>query len=980
MAENGGVYARIPLVPADAIDSSDKVTCLAAWENSLYLGTSNGEILHYFRAGDSYIMASRQKSHPRKTRAVSKILLVPNASRAFVLTNMTTSVFTMPEFAPCSNMGSLRDVFDFSLDVDNLGRGADSAQVTVFSRSLIRIVTVRPESLKLVRNIDYPGVVAGVRRSSFALVASAESYDLIDLENIRKIPLFPVSQAVGEDAPKDGLTPNVVPVGHDEFLLTSGTKPGEPAMGLVVNVDGDISRGTLALPDYPSSVGVDFPYVAASIGNQVLIYTLLDQSIVQTIDFESPPLLTNVQAAYSTTHEELADKLRYVPLDITLLDVLQSQTVSKEGDDSDGKEKGEEGSNEAKKEGKEGGGEGSNEAKKDKAGEDITEAKDETAGEGSKGQEDQPGKDKEGKDGDDNANDVKQVAQRIEAERDEALKLSTMSSSMFVYTAESGVECILSAPRILDLEKMVLDNKIERVSDEVDTMDISNEESLRRFEYLKLIIGLGYLLHGDFANATPSWVEGSLDPRIIPYVYTNSMEFIKGDVWVFNGVHELIEKLAAAIKQSPKKFAQFYRYFLKEWLKKRSLESVTDKRNVLQTIELAYLHLLITAKKPDKEAICSLIDTEIKESAADAEHMLQSREKYFLLSRLYQAQGDTEKVLESWRKMLTGEWKDADFTKGHEKMAAYLLHCTNRKLVWDYGLWLSQVNPKQGMKVFTSESAAVTFDEKELIAEFKKFDDNDTCWREYLNFLVYDKKSELFKSDLISFLLDDYLDQIGSKKNSARSEIEESYKAYKKTPSPKRTFRQYINSRHLQRPSNKLLRLRRDVLDLLDSTEEYDADKFVVRLESSHPELLTAELCILYGRQGRHERVLTILCYTLEDYDSALEYCNSVDETNRKELFEGLYNKFLKIPSEEAQRTYIRKILERFGSYLDFMTIMEQTPSNWPVETLSGYLNGVFRRVINDKNQSIMNRALSRSQHTLVTKRLNRIHDLNDLK
>ena len=102
------------------------------------------------------MLASRQKTHSKKKRPASKILLLPGISRALVLSLSTASIFTLPEFAPLSGIGSLRDVNDISKDIDDRSsndENQEEAVVTAFTKTAIRIVRVQQSSLKLLTNI-----------------------------------------------------------------------------------------------------------------------------------------------------------------------------------------------------------------------------------------------------------------------------------------------------------------------------------------------------------------------------------------------------------------------------------------------------------------------------------------------------------------------------------------------------------------------------------------------------------------------------------------------------------------------------------------------------------------------------------------------------------------------------------------------------------------------------------------------------------
>ncbi|KAF9924955.1 transforming growth factor, beta receptor associated protein 1 [Mortierella alpina] len=84
---------------------------------------------------------------------------------------------------------------------------------------------------------------------------------------------------------------------ENEFLLASATSSGQTAIGIFCTGAGDPVRGTLQWSSYPRALGVEFPYVAALLRNNVVeIHNILDQKLIQTIRFDpSAELRTLVQ-------------------------------------------------------------------------------------------------------------------------------------------------------------------------------------------------------------------------------------------------------------------------------------------------------------------------------------------------------------------------------------------------------------------------------------------------------------------------------------------------------------------------------------------------------------------------------------------------------------------------------------------------------------------------------------------------------------
>lgn len=918
------------------------------------------------------MLASRQKTHSKKKRPASKILLLPGISRALVLSLSTASIFTLPEFAPLSGIGSLRDVNDISKDIDDRSsndENQEEAVVTAFTKTAIRIVRVQQSSLKLLTNIQYPGASVGLQRSNFALVANATQYDLIDLQNNQQIPLFPISTAseddseikVNEDKKEDkkeestdseptqdnehneppvskDIKPLIAPVGSDEFLVLSGSKVDEPAMGLVVNKEGNISRGTIAWPEYPSSVAVEYPYVASVIGKQVQFHSLHDQSLIQAIDYESVPLVNNVSSAISQSYHPLAEKIRLVALE------------QKEGvDDTD----------------------------------------------------------------------------RIEKERKIAEALSVISSSLFVYSREKGIECLLSSPRIFQLEKLVENEKIDEVLEEMGTLEITTERGVVELEYLNLLVGMGYLLHKDFSGATTTWLEGSLDPRLVVHIYDK--ESVTGELWIFNGILQLLNKIVdkysenilvekstglivtstkkkdtkkakSIVAKDQKESLQFYHYFLQQWLTRRDLESVTDKQNVFKTIEKATLKLLLrldaeTAIK--KVELYTFISEEIIESWDETIETLKSQGKHYGLFLLYKKRGDITKVCDIWKDILTGEISDHDFKGTEEEFASYLCEHVSGQQLWDYGMWLVNRNPHVGLKIFTNRPE---FKDDELMEAFKKLENQD-AWRDYLRILVYDKKNYSFHGELVIVSVEDLLAEITNNKKGQDLVIK-SYETYRSMGLPKRSYYEYMTSLAARGTSanskgfKKIVQMRQDLLKLLTQENgQYDADLVNIKLNDIDYDakaLLNLELSVVYNCMGLHERAIHILCHDLHDFEQSIKYCqygevlfDSTEEVVKQtevqqQLFFGLlYDEYLQLEPETVQAECTRQLLESHGRFLDMKVVLSKTPASWPLERLSGYLLHVLRHIMKEKNESILRRSLARAENVKTS---NVLQELNELK
>ncbi|ODQ77460.1 hypothetical protein BABINDRAFT_98522 [Babjeviella inositovora NRRL Y-12698] len=283
-----GPYTLTPLITDMPFDGLELYpTCIASYNRSIYIGTSNGTILHYFPVDDdvpSYLLVSQQKVSQSRSRSVKEIIILPHLEFAIVLSGGIASVFQLPELTP-ANIGRVKDVVDISIDT-SLSDVSPSVELAVFTKSMIRLISVTKKGLKLVKDVTYPNSYRGVRCAQYAIVATPSDYDLIDLVNVQKIPLFPVS------SPDAQIKPIILPVSFrsqtGEFLLVSGGPDVvDLAMGTVVNTYGDVTRGTIPWERFPGSIAMDYPHVLAVLdGKEVRVTSLHNQEVVQRVTFK----------------------------------------------------------------------------------------------------------------------------------------------------------------------------------------------------------------------------------------------------------------------------------------------------------------------------------------------------------------------------------------------------------------------------------------------------------------------------------------------------------------------------------------------------------------------------------------------------------------------------------------------------------------------------------------------------------------------
>ncbi len=642
------IIGELPLHNPDINGSENAYpTYVEKLDDHIYIGTSHGEILHFFKIENDFILVSRNSFHQSRIRPITKILLLPKIEKALVLAGGLLSCFLLPEFSP-ANIGRVKEVNDISLDFDNKAKNdSTGVHVTVYTKNQIRIINVTPTALRLVKDIAYTESTKGLRRSEYSLVASKENYDLIDLENFQKIPLFPiltVQDETGNEKPQ--LDPFILPVGQDEFLLTCGISKDEPSMGLVININGDVSRGTIPLAKYPVSMGINYPHVVSSFGSSVIAYSLHDQSEVQSIEFSGDVKIINVSSAFTEPYEDLVDLIKLSPLI-----------------------------------------------------------------------------------GEDPEREVKEL--------EFVSKISTIMTSLVCYCS-NFIKILLPQPRLIRLQTF---QNVEELEDELKSVDGSTELGVIELEYINLLIGLTHLKNKTYSQAFEIWTNGTVDPRILIYIFKYE---VYGEVWCFNGLQGLIEEVRKLIKDN--KLKKFFASFLDKWISK---ESYTENADIVKSVELANLRESLS----DNSKVLKIVEKDISLTLPETIVILKDHGKHLALAKIYMKQGKFKEVLQIYKELEDNQKQDGSFKKGEGLTMiidlVYKHFSDDEDLIWDIGLWLINKKPELGLNFFQHDGLKINIKDETLL--ISKIDDISLKYK-YIEKLLVRLNKDKMRSNLVKNL------------------------------------------------------------------------------------------------------------------------------------------------------------------------------------------------------------------------------------
>jgi hypothetical protein len=143
------------------------------------------------------------------------------------------------------------------------------------------------------------------------------------------------------------------------------------------------------------------------------------------------------------------------------------------------------------------------------------------------------------------------------------------------------------------------------------------------------------------------------------------------------------------------------------------------------------------------------------------------------------------------------------------------------------------------------------------------------------------------------------------------------------------------------------------------------------------------ETIILAGRERHHLDALRLLVHKLGDYDTAVSYClrggSSIylAQPGRREsmpsveqqgqLFNAVLREFLAIEDVSDRVEQTGALLERFGGWFEIDQVLGLIPDSWSVDVIAGFLVGALRRLVRERHESKVTRALSGAQNLRVS-------------
>lgn len=913
------------------ISQIDNISCVEADDTNIFVGTTDGFLLHYVIHKDdpdsdnldfTYLLASKQEAAGAK--APKAIVLLPVVQLAAVLANETVSFYSLPEFAPASDLRVVKDVQGViqNSELQSRVEADGSASLTVFTRKKVRQLKVSRSAIKLAKEVEYFGCLAACQIGSILCLATKTAYDLVDLNQKAKIPLFPVVQGESNPVGPQYKTyrPRIASISSDEFLLVSGSPESPTTMGIFITLEGEITRGTLMFSAYPRQLCVQFPQVVALLSNNTIeVHDITTQESSQVIEVNEGSTLTS--STYEATvvlkkHLETMMLRRNAPSDqekMNLADLNQARRIS-----------------------------------------DVRSSL--------------LVKDREGV----RALVTDSLLLKIDKLLDDghlqqaltmAETLSREASPVYAERLYHELAYTHQKAGLLYFTKMLFD-------DAVDNFNKGNIDP-------RVLISL-----------FPEYEAKQEDVTIYAGIYQTITGVENVDETIRLNLSQTVDDDATLLELTTilkANATELLRRYLTQYRGKRDFASTSNgqhSKRIFSIVDSTLLKILL--KMDVSEAAAKMKDffnNDMEDVDAIAD-ILKAHSQWHYLALLYSRNQRHLQALEIWQGIETKNLVDEDHpSNGAQLIKDYLLQHGNNELVWDFGLWLIRHSLDLGIELFSQAvaSALVTFPIQAVLGELKKDKADYIAYTTLLEFLVITEglQDNELRNDLLLILGNRLIEAL--KEDSVKVSIIKFISEYRALPVPKVPYLAFVSD--VQNPSEQEAVIafnmkRKKFIDLLQESAEYDAQR-ILNIILQEKSVLLAERILLYGRLSNHADSLNLLVHDLKDFDSAEVYCYhggislsqiriSSDKIEtvamRRELFPLLFSEYLKLEDYSMQFTQGSKILNRWGNYMDISLVLGLIPDHWSVELVSNFLIGALAQLSGEKREAQVRRSLARAQ------------------
>ncbi|KAG0234666.1 transforming growth factor, beta receptor associated protein 1 [Actinomortierella wolfii] len=965
------------------------VESLDTFENNLYIGTSDGYLLHYIVdeqiSADMDIPQSQLVSRTPLgfgKKIVEQIKVLAAIRVAIVLCDSTVSFYSLPDFAPYPQqaMPHIKGVTTFAIDESQKGIPLEdgSFRLCVTKRRIIQFYYLWYDGISEPRDLSLPnGSLSTIRWGSHVCFADSQDFGLIDVRAGRMISVLPVSQGRSGTGHHAGVVkPVCAAIGENEFLMASATGSGQTTIGIFCSASGDPVRGTLQWSSYPRMLGVEFPYVAALLrNNTVEIHNILDQKLVQVVRFDAsmearalvqtPGLpvwvaaLSHVLATRTKPPEDAQEQAGQLEHALRLATVPARLLIA-------------------------------------------------------------------GKDG---------VSALV-------ITPLVLKADMLLHQGRIEEAILLSEKALSTISADNLHR--ERLSHEVNYV---NQKA--GFIYLGETLFDDAFALFEKGNIDPRiliylFEDVLQEPDMLDHV--DVYQGVRDALTRIGSIQKLIARTMA--KGGNEQDAEFSNMLLAN-AKDVFTNSLTKFRrrnsgrklppNMVEAVQAVDTALLgIWVDNRNTKELYALLSGHNECIPHLSDPKLQQSSMHYALSLWHRTRGNHRETLRIWKALQQGEIQDADFSNGLHQMADLLSTTTDLDIIHEFAWWILEQSEQLGLRIFmpSDPKRAALFDTEQVLAQLEtKASQEGVVW--YLEYLVYQRKSD--KSDHHSKLalwyikmLEDELriaDKALLQEQIAKDYLKEQQRillnadvASSRMNKDKhtilgRTFLNFLQGQIASKGPDRVTQQRIKLLQLLLSSSRYQSSTILPRLESIP--CLLAERGVVLGQTGQHKACVRILVHDLGDFLSVEQFCanagmfsvakkistktltSSSATIKKKErdeaavkgdveslavhqsdtqdikqtLFMLLLREYLEIPYEHQRMVLVLHLLDTQAIYLDVAEVLDLLPPVWSIDMVQQFFIRSLRSSQHEHRELQIIKGMTLGDNLMVSEQLYKTYE-----
>ncbi|KAJ3388102.1 transforming growth factor, beta receptor associated protein 1 [Entophlyctis sp. JEL0112] len=399
--------------------------------------------------------------------------------------------------------------------------------------------------------------------------------------------------------------------------------------------------------------------------------------------------------------------------------------------------------------------------------------------------------------------------------------------------------------------------------------------------------GFSFFRSLDFSDALKCFKKGEVDPLLILSTFGEVLIESASDddrKAISEFVHVSAGGVDAIVKLLERRYLDVEKSFLDE-VKKEQLQKAKEtiisyitfcreKDFALNSLEDVDDFLLVFHDQSNNSfALQKFLSEPNFTNVKRAEIYLTARKRYYALSVLYRATGQSGKLLDIWQGFLSGEYQDSAFDK--DEIVKYMLTLPDESTVLNYSQRILELDAKLGLQCFLKGSVLSLSKVVPIIERY----DRDSLASYIEAMLDSGKVSNTEVKEAETLLKSLYLTRIESlfnmdgvrririvlvKRSNELTTVPE--REYISHPAPRPTFMSFIQSLAnvdpLTEARAKLLQL-----SLRTNFDETDGARLLVLRE------LAAENAAVYLSRGDVTAALRVLVCEVFDYISAEEVC-----------------------------------------------------------------------------------------------------------